>query len=150
LVAALLMVAQAQDDKEYQTVRMVALGDYKVKVFCEPVRQEILQRQQYWGGGGRTLPELRVARMVMSRRNQEIYVPRSVYADLSNINRMWLENLKHGVKLRIEGGDAHAGYEAAVTLFKDKVASRIVRSGEFPQYEWERTSYSLEAIPADL
>jgi hypothetical protein len=147
VVVAALALGQTRDDHENSLTRMVSLSGYKVKLFCEAVPTNVLDKQQYWGGGGRTPTEVKVLRLVASRRNQALHVPRSAYADLANMNRVWLEKAKGGVKLRIEGGDADVGYDSTLTFRGDRIVRRVVRDGEFPEYSYETTEYVTKTIP---
>ncbi len=72
----------------------------------------------------------------------KVIVPLSSYADLSNPNRAYLESIESGYRLVIIGGDAATGYKATIDFSDGKAFRRIVRSGEFPDEDWEMTTYS--------
>ncbi|MFZ1082882.1 MAG: hypothetical protein WAO19_13270 [Candidatus Kryptoniota bacterium] len=94
-----------------------------------------------WGNYGRK-PETVIAGMEISVDSRSIRVPLSAYADLSNARSARLEKSTSGYRLVILGGDGIASYDVAIDLSASQVLQRIVRSGEFPEDDWEKTTYS--------
>lgn len=72
---------------------------------------------------------------------QAIAVPRSVFADLADLNRGNF-NLASGNRLMLtfDGGDASAGYKLDIAFIKERVLSRKRSVGEFPE-DFETTTY---------
>ena len=133
-------IGQGQSPK-YQMKFSESSGAYTVKVELQPIKQSgVLERSGWWGGGGRTR-ESAVSSFRIFRKGKPIHVPRSAYADLSNINTFAVLTVGTAIKIYIEGGDASAGYDAEITVKGDEVTQRTVRAGEFPDNYWERTTY---------
>ena len=122
-------------------------GAYRAQVRSTAVKQpDYLLHGRWWGGGGRSLPEAAMSEITIHRNGRKVYVPRSAYADLSNINKVWVVTTAKGCEVRFEGGDAHSGYFGKLSLVGDTVTERVVRSGEFPNHDWERTIYTVKDI----
>jgi len=116
------------------------LAGYRVEVSTAELGGSEREVASYWGGYGPTTS--RVTRMRVWRGDHEVpYVPRSAYADLSQVHRLDLVKSKNGITVEIEGGDASTGYTARIVIRGNDVVSRSVHSGEFPDNFWEKTEY---------
>jgi hypothetical protein len=74
-------------------------------------------------------------------QGREIDLPRSVFADWSDVWTMRLRRLRSGrYRLRMDGGDASEGYWVDVTFDSQRVLERTRAWGEGQQIE-ERTIY---------
>jgi len=70
-----------------------------------------------------------------------IFVPRSVFADLADLNRgNFTLAPRNKLMLTFDGGDASEGYKLDITFSKDRVLSRKRSVGEFPE-DFEATTY---------
>lgn len=77
-----------------------------------------------------------------------VTVVRKLYQDLSQLNRVKLDDRGGHLVVLIEGGDAAGSFQAEF-FFREFEVERVVRGGEFPHAFWERTilhnSLSAEA-----
>lgn len=82
-----------------------------------------------------------VDEIAISVGSNKIIVPRSVFADLADLNRGRVQGFKNGKwKLLADGGDASEGYKLNITFDRSRVLERRVSSGEFPE-DFEVTTY---------
>ncbi|MDR3687735.1 MAG: hypothetical protein P4L46_00030 [Fimbriimonas sp.] len=93
-----------------------------------------------WGAFSE-IPNWAVGKLAIDEAGVSVDVPRSVYADLTNVNRLTCRSSGKGCTISIEGGDAASGYVAEVVVKNGKVDRRRVREGEFPENHWEQTTY---------
>jgi hypothetical protein len=63
--------------------------------------------------------------------NRDVFVPRSVVADLSDVNTARLRLLARGrFELVLHGGDASEAYEAHIVFDRQRVLERTIVAGE--------------------
>ena len=77
---------------------------------------------------------------------KEIFVPRSVFADLADLNSGDIKKSKKGMILAFTGGDASEAYFVEVTFNTQQVLMRKLSSAEFPNNVWEKTIYVNKPI----
>ena len=78
----------------------------------------------------------------LSVRGRAVAVPRSVFADLADLNTARLEPAGHGrYRLVLAGGDAAESYRAAIVFDDRRVLTRAITATEAGMVE-ERTVYS--------
>ena len=75
-------------------------------------------------------------------KGEEVHVPMSAYADLSNVLSFRIESMGNEAIIWIEGGDAGASYRCRIYIKEDQVLSRRVESPSFPEYHNETTQYT--------
>ena len=68
-------------------------------------------------------------------------MPLSAYSDLSEVSELSLTWSGTQAALKLTGGDAAFAYDAVLLFDRSQLKSREVRSGEFPDEYWERTTY---------
>ena len=111
-----------------------------------------------WGAGGKC-PETAIAKLFIECSGEKVFVNRSAYADLSNVESVEVskdaEN-RHYV-VTIKGGKADAAYIASLDIIIyvefyevasdiSKVRQRTVVKHDSPDKVWERTRYSTGEI----
>jgi len=148
ILAWLATIAFGQGASQTHGYLKASGGSYSVEVVTKPVTfRSGTEQSTFWGGGGRTPPEEIVTGIVLKSKNTVIRVPRSAYADLSNVNRIWIVKTKGGCVVHLEGGDASVAYRAIFTVRGTDLIDRKVADGEFPEYNWERTVYYSKEPP---
>jgi hypothetical protein len=133
-----------QSDSSHKHFEM-RYGEYSVKIIESTIQTPKPGTGSYWGGWGKTVQAVTNLRIL--RENEPVVIPRSSFADLSNVNQLKLATIKNGVTVRIEGGDASEGYYALITVINGAVVKRSVHWGEFPANSWEETRYHNSAPP---
>jgi hypothetical protein len=83
-----------------------------------------------------------VTRVSATWKGEEVLMPMSAYADLSNVLSFRVESMGNEAIIWIEGGDASASYRCRIYIKEDQVLSRRVESPSFPEYHNETTQYS--------
>ncbi|MBI1755564.1 MAG: hypothetical protein HYR64_00465 [Fimbriimonas ginsengisoli] len=76
-----------------------------------------------------------------------VFVPRSFFADLGEVNKMSVRVISNGCAIRIVGSDAGYGYKAEIRVKKDLAVERWVRSGEFPDEVWQHDVFHSQFEP---
>lgn len=71
----------------------------------------------------------------------EVFIPRSAYADLGDITSAEFATTDNQVTLTIRGGDASESYVAKLLFRKDGLAERRLYSGEDDQHPLQVTHY---------
>jgi len=100
-------------------------------------------RERGWGNDSLSLPTRTIIGEIRLWANQrEVMVPLSCYADLTNPGQANLLGTMQGYRLVIKGGDGAFGYDAKIDFSEIQVFRRAVHSGEFPDADWEMTTYS--------
>jgi hypothetical protein len=74
---------------------------------------------------------------------KSIFVPRSVFADLADVNDAKLVVQKNTCELLLTGGDASESYIVKVVFNRQRVTYRSLTSGEFPEHPLQETVYHL-------
>jgi hypothetical protein len=116
-------------------------GAYRVHIDYMKFRPELRDDPKLWYGfQGWTEPVL-VRKIEIYYRGKRIDVPRSVYADLANVDTLAVETRKRGCVVLVEGGDAADSYRLTIKVTGEHVDSRDLRDGEFPDNYWEKTIY---------
>jgi hypothetical protein len=75
-----------------------------------------------------------------------LFVPLSVYSDLSATREAWLGVEGKRTLLVLIGGDASEGYKVVIAIGHDLVSSREVYSLLAPSNPTQKTEYSLVEI----
>jgi len=96
-----------------------------------------------WGGDETAVPKTVITAIDVRIGSEKIFVPLSAYSDLGDPHQTSLENMEHGFKLIITGGDAAVSYKAVLVFDKENIQRRKVTHGEFPDEVWEETVYSF-------
>ena len=79
----------------------------------------------------------------MTIAGKSVFIPRSVFADLSDVNDAKLIMQKGAYVLLLTGGDASESYIVKIGFNSQRVTYRSVTSGEFPQHPLQETFYRL-------
>jgi hypothetical protein len=82
-----------------------------------------------------------VTRLEITRKGHKLSMPVSAFSGLALARTLKIVGDKRGCTLRIEGSDASGAYECAIVVRGDEIVERVVRSGEFPDLDYERTIY---------
>jgi hypothetical protein len=75
-----------------------------------------------------------------------VFVPRSVFSDLADLDSGHIEKSNNGMVVKFDGGDASESYRLEITFNNKQVSSRKRSSGEFPDDVFERTIYTFKDI----
>jgi hypothetical protein len=92
-------------------------------------------------------PNQLVVSITLRVGSDEVEVPSSAFRDLWNVNKVTLEKSGAEYAAKLVGGDAGAGYECVLRFDRDRVKSRRVAHGEFPEHTWEETTYHRKPFP---
>lgn len=100
-----------------------------------------------WGEAGdkasRTSRGFKSFRLLV--KGHEVFIPRKALWDLRDAREITVTVPDKGGKrlqVHVSGADAGAAYSAVFTIDNGFLQERLVRSGEFPDECWERTTYS--------
>jgi hypothetical protein len=74
---------------------------------------------------------------------EQLFVPRSAFADLSDVNNAKLTTEHGKFVLLLVGGDASESYIARIVFNRKRVTYRSLTSGEFPEHPLQETIYHL-------
>jgi hypothetical protein len=80
--------------------------------------------------------EIRVA-------GESVFVPRSAFADMADVNDAKLTVEKGDYTLLLTGGDASESYIVKILFNRQRVTYRSLTSGEFPEHPLQETVYHL-------
>ncbi len=100
-----------------------------------------------WGADEYVPPKRIITDLNIKYGGKEVFVPLSVYSDLTSSRKYSIQTIKNGFYLIIVGGDAGVSYKAEIIAGVRNVKKRTVRHGEFPDESWEETVYSI--VPDD-
>lgn len=70
-----------------------------------------------------------------------VFVPRSVFADLADVNNAELAMEKGRYVLTLIGGDASESYIVKIVFNRTRITYRSLTSGEFPEHPLQETIY---------
>lgn len=101
--------------------------------------------RSFWGSD-EVSPEI-IRSFHITRKGKTLWVWRSAYADLSNVGALTIVKVKGQVYVKLVGGDADTGYVAMIAVGAEHVVRRVVRSGEFPDHDYEETRYVVRVLP---
>ncbi len=79
--------------------------------------------------------------------DKAIFVPRSVFCDLADLNTAEIKIKPKKAILILTGGDASESYVVKVEFDRERVKHRVTFSGEFPDKPLEETIYYSVIIP---
>jgi len=132
------LTAQSGSIKASRQVKRISksLGKYKVTL-TEVSRAP--GSGSYWGEGGDG--DAYVDDISVLYNGESVDLPFSCYSDLANVNDMKITPVKGGLVINIKGADAGNSYDAQIVLSGGDIVRRSVKSGEFPDLEWEKTQY---------
>ena len=98
-------------------------------------------------GADQECPRKVIAALTVKMDKKAIFVPVSAYGDLANLGSIAVKPTRDGFEVDIGGGDAATSYSATLQFQRGSTAestvlrTRTVRSGEFPDEDWEETRY---------
>jgi hypothetical protein len=94
-------------------------------------------------GSERVCPDSRISSIDIKDGESGVLIPYSAFADLTEPRSIQI--LKSAQKMRfsvkIMGGEAATSYTATLYFRNHSMIERVVRSNEFPDDAWERTTY---------
>jgi hypothetical protein len=82
-----------------------------------------------------------VDRLQIVVNGNPLFVPRSAFADLADLNNAEIEGSKNGWVLRLGGGDASETYIVRIEFDGAQVTRRTVSSGTLPNKPMQETIY---------
>jgi hypothetical protein len=125
--------------------RVESDGDYKATVSVRPFSEQ-WDGDGHWGLGGRIERSI-VHDISVTYRGEKVWIWRSAFADLANVNTMRLEAKGVDAVLHLTGGDAHESYKCRLEIKNGELVKRHVEHGEFPEYFYEDTVYTNKEVP---
>lgn len=96
-----------------------------------------------WWGTEDSLPRTIISELSVTVDGRPTFVPLSSYADLADPREVQIQEQPSGFDVVISGSDAAGSYSAVLTFEDNALRQRLVRSGEFPDQRWEKTTYSF-------
>ena len=78
--------------------------------------------------------------------SNRIFVPRSVFCDLADVDNVEISAVEKGVALILYGGDASERYKVKVVFNVDRVMRRILYSAMFPDKPLQETVYHMQVL----
>jgi hypothetical protein len=72
---------------------------------------------------------------------RRLFVPRSVFADLADLNKAEVTAAEKGLTLKLYGGDASEGFILTVEFDSNRIKRRILSSGMAPDRMLQETKY---------
>ena len=97
--------------------------------------------EEWWGALNAKTPVLVVTRLDIDHNKHLVRVPVSAYSGLTMADTMMVIPNKRGCIIRITGSDAAAAYTCEWIVRGNEVVQRTVRCGEFPDLDYEKTTY---------
>jgi hypothetical protein len=88
-------------------------------------------------------PCIVVDEIEIAAAGEQLFVPRSAYADLSDTNSAKLATDGGKFVLILFGGDASESYIAKIEFNRKRVTHRSLTSGEFPEHPLQETIYHV-------
>lgn len=82
----------------------------------------------------------------ISVNGNPLFVPRSAFADLADLNDATISATKKGWVLTLDGGDASEGYIVKITFGANEVMLRTLASGMSPDQLLQKTIYYQETF----
>lgn len=116
----------------------------KANVYSERYSSQLPLKYQFgWGTdqSGKIPPKYIVSLVEMIWGNESVWVPLSVYSDLTEPEKIELQVDHNNIILIIYGSDAGGAYQAELVFENAEIKYRKVSSGEFPDQAWEKTEY---------
>jgi hypothetical protein len=77
---------------------------------------------------------------------ESLFVPRSVFSDLADLNMASIENHGKNFVLTLRGGDASESYIATITLDRSQIKRRVFASAMLPQKPLQQTVYYTSVL----
>lgn len=137
--------AQSSADINETDFSTLSSQDIKLTIQIErPSPTDLCQNEKSWRWGAeQSCPNRKIASVKLSFRGQAVFVPYSAFADLGNPTTIGLQ--RNGKSLRyaitVRGGDAATSYECVLRFKGGVLQERHVKSAEFPDDSWEKTTY---------
>jgi hypothetical protein len=91
-----------------------------------------------------------VDNVTISINDKPLFIPRSVFSDLADLNTASLKNSQRGIVLTFIAGDASEAYVVEITFNAKQVLQRKLFDAEFPANVWQETVYTFKPIPSNL
>lgn len=94
-------------------------------------------------GAEQSCPTRKIGAVKISFKGRSVFIPYSAFADLGNPATIGLRQDGKGSNytITIYGGDAGTSYECVLRFKGGVLQEKHVKSGEFPDNAWEKTSY---------
>ena len=87
-----------------------------------------------------------VERVEITVDNNPLFIPRSVFSDLADLNSAEVKANDNGVVLTLYGGDASESYIVKIAFDAEKVKSRILSSAMSPDQPLQETTYYVQVL----
>jgi hypothetical protein len=116
-----------------------ASGGCSVVLRSAPWKGDAEESHLFWGSFGGESPV--VVSMSLTKDSTRMWLRRSAYSDLAEVNQISVDGTENGCHILITGGDASTGYKAEIIVEGEYIVRRTVRSGSFPDHHYEETIY---------
>ncbi len=132
----------AQTNGSTSETKLSATGNgYRVVALTERLSfAQTAEAASWWGSTDRHPKVVKSVRITHGAVS--ITVPRSAFADLANVSKVWVSATKRGCIITLQGGDAAESYTAVISIRDNLVVERKVTSDEEPG-DREETRYSF-------
>jgi len=87
-----------------------------------------------------------VERIEITVNGNSLFIPRSVFCDLADLNNAEVITGENEAVLTLYGGDASESYMVKIEFDSDKVKRRILSSAIFPDKPLQKTIYSAQVL----
>lgn len=145
LLLTLKAFAQSSADVKATDFATLSSQDVKLTIHIEkPLSTDLCRSANSWRWGTeQSCPSRKIGSIEMSFNGRSVFIPYSAFADLGNPTTIRLrqeaKSLRYAISIR--GGDAATSYECVLRLKGGVLQERNVKSGEFPDDAWEKTTY---------
>ncbi len=102
-------------------------GSWRVQLQARPLSQS---KAHEWGARGwsQKTPALCISELNLQNKGLPVPVAKRFYADLCDVNRIWIIEEKSNVTLVLDGGDASSGYRVELKIENRRLISRTIKS----------------------
>ena len=124
-------------------------GPWSFTLVLEQCKECKTDQGTTWWGNENAAPEHAIAEVRVKHAGRDVAVPRSAYADLTNVRSASIEGAPNGFDLVINGGQSAASFVATLTFRNGALVKRTVASRLFPDNAYETTTYHQQ-WPEDM
>lgn len=152
IVLLLYSTANAQPNDMFtargkeMTVRSDDGNIFKIKLQAIKLPKNYIYTEGWRWGTDESTPKRIIKNIQAWWGSEEIFIPLSVYVDLSNPYDASLRKVEGEIHLVVKGGDAGTAYEALLIFSKGLIRSKKVVNCEFPDEAWEEITYSFNEL----
>jgi len=154
MLAVSVAIAAKKDDSiivapQGETELVTKFGSLNVQAKIHTHQVETGQKQSTGGNLACTYsrsPCSVVDQLSISVNGKSLFIPKSLFLDIADINKM--EVIRHGgeLYLMIHGGDASEGYNLRIIFDGERIKQRILASALSPDEMLQETTYHRQVL----